>query len=706
MPRALASPKRNIDLTLAAKNLLAAEASPYLRQHSANPVHWRPWSQAALAEAVGLDRPILLSIGYAACHWCHVMAHESFENPEIAAVMNRLFVNIKVDREERPDIDQIFMAALHATGEQGGWPMTMFLTPQGRPFWGGTYFPPVSRYGRPGFVEVLNSVHDAWTSRRDRLVESAATLTAHVEARLAPINTAAELSRDPLKALAGQISAMIDPKWGGLTGAPKFPNATFLNALWINSLLDGEPSQRQQVVHSLKMMLAGGIYDHVGGGLCRYSTDAEWIVPHFEKMLYDNAQLLRHACLAFAETADPVFAARTEQTIDWLAREMVVAGGGFAASLDADSDGEEGKFYTWTHAEIDKLLGAAAADLFAVYDLAAPSAWDGDPILHRLRHTDHSGDESESRLRSTLETLRRARENRVHPARDDKVLVDWNGLAIRAIAEAGRQFGSPGWIGLARAAFHFVVESSAEDGRLPHSILGETRLFPGLSSDYAALINAAVALFEATGENAYLRHAVGWAACLERWHGDGEGGHYLTASDAADLPMRVRGDTDDPIPSATAQIVEALVRLASASGDAALHIKAARAAELALGRATEQPYGQAGIFYAAALAHEPMKLVIIEDRRAGPLAAVAASYPDPRRVDIVYAKGDGAAEAALPEGMRVDDAPAAWLCRGMTCLPPIRDAEDLAGALAPDAELRCSSNRRNRHSSSSASACR
>ncbi|MDP3896691.1 MAG: thioredoxin domain-containing protein [Mesorhizobium sp.] len=664
------------------KNLLAGETSPYLRQHGNNPVHWRPWSPAALAEAATTDRPILLSVGYAACHWCHVMAHESFENPAIAAVMNRLFVNIKVDREERPDIDQIYMAALNATGEQGGWPTTMFLTPEGKPFWGGTYFPPQGRNGRPGFVDVLNSVHQAWLSRRDKLAESAEILTSHVQSRLAAVAGSGELSADPLRLLAEHISKLIDPKRGGLTGAPKFPNAPFLNALWINGLASPDAFQRQQLVHSVKMMCSGGIFDHVGGGLCRYSTDAEWIVPHFEKMLYDNAQLVRHLCLAFAETGDEVFATRMKQTIEWLAREMVVEGGGFASSLDADSDGEEGKFYTWTRGEADSVLGAQAARFFSVYDLAAPHGWEGDPILHRLGHPDHSGDESESALAASLERLRVARDTRIRPGRDDKVLVDWNGLAIRALAEAGRQFANPGWVDLAKGAYRFVIESSDDAGRLPHSILVERRLFPGLSSDYAAMISAAVALFEATGDRAYLDQGRNWSRLLDAWHGDGDGGHFLTSSDAADLPMRIRGDSDDPVPSATAQIVEALVRLSSATGDMQLHLSATRAAELALGRAAGQQYGQAGIFCAAAIAYAPLKLVIVEEE--GALAAVAAAYLDPRRVDLVFdLAGSGDAASALPEGMRESEAPAAWLCTGQTCLPPIRDAAELARALRP-----------------------
>ena len=305
------------------RNLLADETSPYLRQHAANPVHWRAWHPGSLAEAAELQKPILLSVGYAACHWCHVMAHESFEDPEVAEVMNRLFVNIKVDREERPDIDQIYMAALTALGEQGGWPLTIFLTPETKPFWGGTYFPKEPRYGRPGFVQVLEAVAAAWRSDDDRIAQSADALTTHVSSRLAVASPPQDVDANDLADFANAISSMMDVRNGGLRGAPKFPNAPFLQTLWLNWLVNGEGRDRDHVIRTLENMLAGGIYDHVGGGMARYSTDADWTVPHFEKMLYDNAQLIRLCNWAYAETGQELFRIRIEETIDWLQREMV-----------------------------------------------------------------------------------------------------------------------------------------------------------------------------------------------------------------------------------------------------------------------------------------------------------------------------------------------------------------------------------------------
>jgi len=660
-------------------NRLGDQTSPYLRQHADNPVHWQPWSADALAEAKTLDRPILLSIGYAACHWCHVMAHESFEDPETAALMNDLYVNIKVDREERPDIDQIYMAALNATGEQGGWPLTMFLTPDARPFWGGTYFPPKPAHGRPSFRDVLRAVHNAWTSQRPQLLNSAEVLSSHVAQRLAPKAAASDISRTPLTSLAAQISKLIDPNLGGLRGAPKFPNAPFMDALWIDSLFSGDPAHRDQVIDSLRKMLAGGVYDHVGGGLCRYSTDAHWLIPHFEKMLYDNAQLVRHCCLAFAVTGDPIFAEAVERTLAWIDRELAVTGGGFASSLDADSEGEEGKFYTWVETDVAEVLGEDAGLFFHDYALAKPQAWEGDPVIIR-RPDSRSGTESTSRI-ELLERLRAVRDMRPRPTRDDKVLTDWNGLAIRAFAEAGRLMDRPDWIARADLAFRSISESADQAGRLPHSALGEHRLFPALSSDYAAMINAAVALMEATGDQSYLEKASLWAELLETWYGDGGGSYFLTASDAADSPLRIRGDVDDPVPSATAQIIEALTRLSSATGNVDLAIRARTAAELALGRAENQIYGQAGIYTAAAMAMEPLKLVLAEPQGDNSLSEEARKRPDPRRVDVFVRYSDDSMSGKLPDGFDISRAPAAWLCTGSVCLAPIRDVARLAAAL-------------------------
>lgn len=659
-------------------NRLGSETSPYLRQHAENPVHWWPWSSAALAEAKETGKPILLSVGYAACHWCHVMAHESFEDAQTADVMNDLYVCIKVDREERPDIDQIYMAALNATGEQGGWPLTMFLTPDAKPFWGGTYFPPRPAHRRPSFVEVLRAVNDAWQTKQPQLMNSANVLNEHVSSRLAPDTASAQLSATPLESLAKQVSSMIDPDLGGLKGAPKFPNVPFMDALWINSLNTEKPEGRQQVIESLRKMLAGGIYDHVGGGLCRYSTDAHWLIPHFEKMLYDNAQLVRQCCHAYAQTGDDIFSEAIERTLAWIDRELTTDMSGFASSLDADSEGEEGKFYTWTAEDVEKTLGAGSPRFFEFYALAKPREWEGDPVVIE-RPNARSGHESIEN-RATLEALRLAREERPRPARDDKMLTDWNGLAIRAYAEAGRLFDRPEWIDRAVQAYRCISESMI-DRRLPHSALGKSRLFPGLSSDYASMINAAISLFEATGDRKFVDQAIKWSDALDQWHADGEGSHFLTASDASDTPIRIRGDSDDPVPSATAQIIEALTRLSSATGDFDIYERARKAAEAAMGRAEKQIYGQAGIYTFSAIADQPMKLIIAEQIGSSELSEAAKANPDPRRVDITIRYESGKGPGNIPAGFNPADAPAAWLCQGNVCLAPISNADELKRAL-------------------------
>jgi uncharacterized protein YyaL (SSP411 family) len=659
------------------QNLLAREASPYLRQHADNPVHWRGWSSAALDEAKAQDKPILLSVGYAACHWCHVMAHESFENQDVAAVMNRLFVNIKVDREERPDIDQIYMAALSAMGEQGGWPLTMFLTPDGRPFWGGTYFPREPRYGRPGFVQVLEAVDKAWRDRRQDLDRSGQDLINHVGASLSASQVKAALTPKTLASLAGGIAGMVDRTLGGLRGAPKFPNAPFMTTLWLSWLRDGNADHRDAVLVSLERMLAGGIYDHIGGGLARYSTDADWLVPHFEKMLYDNAQLVRLANWAYAETGNDLFRVRIEETVTWLLREMRSDSGAFTSSLDADSDGEEGLFYTWTRQEIESALGEEADFFLTRLSLADPHGWEGKPILCQTPGQQEASITDRGRLAPLKARLLAVRETRIRPGRDDKVLTDWNGLAIAAIAEAGRSLGRPDWIEAAEQAFH-VIGDTAREGRLPHSSLGERGLFPALSSDYAAMINAAIALRQATGNGAYTVKALHFLEELGRWHGDeATTGYYLTASDSTDVPIRVRGDVDEAMPSATAQIVEAIARLANLTGDVAMHDKAWRIAEHAMGRVAAQPYGQAGAVNACALLQEPFKLIVVESAQDSGLVAAANRIPDPRRVDIVLPIG-AKDPPELPGGaLPPTDRAAAYLCRGQVCLPAITDADEL-----------------------------
>src|SRR5919106_1171562 len=446
------------------RNRLAEATSPYLLQHSDNPVHWQPWDETALAEARARDKPILLSIGYAACHWCHVMAHESFENPAIAALMNEHFVGIKVDREERPDLDQLYQHALALLGQHGGWPLTMFLTPAGEPFWGGTYFPPESRYGRPGFPEVLETVARIWREDRARVVDNTTALKDALS-RLATPARPETLSPAVVAETARRLSQAFDTVHGGFAGAPKFPQAPILHLLWRQALANDGGAIRQAVLHTLVNICQGGIYDPLGGGFARYSVDALWLVPHFEKMLSDNAQLLALLADLSADTRNSLFAARVAETVGWLEREMLVENA-FASSLDADSEGEEGKFYVWDAAEIDRLLGPDAAAFRLAYGVTESGNWEGKTVLNRLHQPGLATPEEEARLRASADRLLEARRQRVSPGRDDKVLADWNGLMIAALAKASAVFDQPHWLERAERAFEFILRHVARDDRL------------------------------------------------------------------------------------------------------------------------------------------------------------------------------------------------------------------------------------------------
>jgi uncharacterized protein len=662
-------------------NLLGRESSPYLRQHAANPVHWRPWGKHALEEARETGKPILLSVGYAACHWCHVMAHECFEDPEVAALMNELYVNVKVDREERPDIDQIYMAALGAMSQQGGWPLTMFLTPDGEAFWGGTYFPKHSKYGRPGFPDVLRSISSAWHQDRTRVEQNVRLVTQHVSGRLNAHADSTPISKDLFDRFAADVYSMIDLSKGGLSGAPKFPNAPFMDTLWLSWLRNGEIAHRDAFLTSLKTMLQGGIYDHLGGGLSRYSVDDNWLVPHFEKMLYDNAQFIRHATSAYAQTQDELFRVRIEETVGWLKREMLIDGR-FASSLDADSEGEEGRFYIW---EATQIPDEPEFQTFRqVYDVREEGNWEGKTILNLLNSLDSLDAEAERQLAGARQKLFAIREGRVRPGRDDKALTDWNGLMIRALAEAARAFNRPDWLELGAAAYRSISESMVS-GRLPHSVLGESRLFPGLSSDYAAMINAAMSLYQATQKNSYIEDARRWLTMLEKWHQTEDGNYALSASDSADVIIRVRGDQDEAIPSATGQIIEAMTRLATVTGDEELRQTAEDIAENALGRVIQQRYGQAGVFNSASFLLEPLKLVIVAPERNYSLMKLADHTPDPRRTDIWVEFRKGEKMELVPgAGAVTINKPAAYLCRGFVCLAPVETTEELQALLRPN----------------------
>ena len=455
-------------------NRLAQATSPYLLQHKHNPVDWWTWGPEALQEAKRTNKPILLSVGYAACHWCHVMAHESFEDEATARVMNELFVNIKVDREERPDIDQIYMSALHLLGEQGGWPLTMFLTSKAEPVWGGTYFPKESRFGRPAFVDVLREVARLFREEPSRIEQNRSALLSRLAEKARPAGKVTTGLKE-LDAAAMQVGNMFDRVNGGLRGAPKFPQPAILEMLWRAGLRTNDARFFETVEHTLARMSEGGIYDHLGGGFSRYSVDERWLVPHFEKMLYDNAQLLELLSLAWQHSKNPLFAQRARETVAWLSREMTGGEGAFFASLDADSEGEEGKFYVWSHDEVIKFLGETDGEYFARhYDVTSGGNFEGHGILNRLAGFDRTT-EDETRLTRLRAKLLAVRETRIRPGLDDKVLADWNGLMIAALVNSALIIDEPDWLTMAAARVRFRCTIN-DKGRSPRPLLARGKV--------------------------------------------------------------------------------------------------------------------------------------------------------------------------------------------------------------------------------------
>jgi uncharacterized protein len=670
---------------LPAANLLGQATSPYLLQHAGNPVHWRAWGPAALAEARARDRPILISIGYAACHWCHVMAHESFENEETAALMNRLFVNVKVDREERPDIDHIYMSALQSLGEQGGWPLTMFLSPEGAPMFGGTYWPPAPRWGRPSFTQILQAVDKAWREKREALIAQGATLFDHLAA-MAQTRSGGDLTPDDLTRVAGQLMRQLDPINGGVGGAPKFPNAPIFRFFWSEHFRRNNPEARQAVRRLLDALCEGGVYDHIGGGFARYSTDAEWHVPHFEKMLYDNAQILELLALAHAETATALYAARAHETFAWLRREMLVAGAAFAASQDADQDGEEGLFFVWTADEIDAALGSESAAFKTAYDVRPDGNWEGRNVLRR--RSVHGDDAAEAALTVSRARLFALREARPKPGRDDKVLADWNGLMIAALARAAAAFRAPEYLDAARAAYAFVDKTLRDqNGRLVHAWRDGRTGAAGMLDDYASMARAALALFEATGERAYLDEAIGLTRAAQELFGDPDGSFFMTARDVSDVPgVRPRHPHDGATPSGVGLIAEVLVRLFHLTGDEFWRDSAEKLIRAFTG--TPDMLAQSPLLLSAADCLERGIVTVVAGQQDDPAAMAlvrqALALPDP--ATCLLRTRDGADWPTGSPGYgktAVGAAPAAYVCKGRTCSLPVTTARELLVLTAP-----------------------
>ncbi|MEO5335427.1 MAG: thioredoxin domain-containing protein [Magnetospirillum sp. WYHS-4] len=652
------------------RNLLAHETSPYLLQHRDNPVAWHPWCPEAFEIARREDKPVLLSVGYAACHWCHVMAHESFEDAQVAELMNRLFVNVKLDREERPDLDSLYQTALALMGEAGGWPLTMFLTPEADPFWGGTYFPPTPRYGRPAFPDVLRSVAHAFRVRRPDVLRSSQVMRDAL-GQLGQPARGPELTRDLVDEAATAALRLVDPIHGGTEGAPKFPQPSLFRFLWQTARRRGNRLFRDAVAVTLDRMAQGGIYDHLGGGFARYATDDIWLVPHFEKMLYDNAQLLDLMAEVWKETRSPLYATRCAEIVDWALRDMTVVDGeafAFAGALDADSEGREGKYYVWTEAEIDAALGADSPVFKASYDVSVRGNWEGTTILNRSRDRSFGIPPVEAHLAEARRRLLEIRDRRVPPLRDDKVLADWNGLMIAALANAGGIFDRPAWIEMACQVFSFVCSRLVAGGRLHHSWCAGRPGPVAMLDDQAQMIRAALALHQATGETVYLEQARAWAAEADRLFADPEGGYFLAAADVTDVIARTKPMADTACPSGGAVMAEVLLRLHHLTGEAC-YLERARPLFTLFGDATAaQMLNQPTLLAAFDLLDDPLRIVV-----AGPVDDPAAQ-----------ALWRTAVECAPPAAvlMRGAGAPGAGVCTGQVCEPSITDPALLRHRLA------------------------
>jgi uncharacterized protein YyaL (SSP411 family) len=667
-------------VTSAPTNRLARESSPYLLQHAHNPVDWYPWGEEAFDRARADDRPVFLSVGYAACHWCHVMERESFEDEGTARLLNERFVSIKVDREERPDVDGIYMDAVQAMTGSGGWPMSVFLTPEGKPFYAGTYFPDEPRHGMPSFRQVLEGISDAWSTRRDEVEVQSGRVVEAIR-RAGSSDAAAEplTDRIPAAAMVGLRHAF-DVRWGGFGGAPKFPQPMTLEFV-LRQAVRGVPDALEMVVLTLDRMADGGMYDQVGGGFARYSTDGAWLVPHFEKMLYDNAQLALLYARAWLVTANDRFRRIATETLEYLLREMRDPSGGFWSSQDADSEGVEGKFATWTWDELVELIGPDAAEAFG----ARPEGnWEGTNVL-RAPHG--PGDRDEARA-----TLLRARDRRVRPATDDKVLTGWNALAIRAFAEAGRIFDEPRYLDAAIEAASFVwANLRRPDGRLLRSWRAGVGRVPAFADDHALLVAALLTLYETTAEVTWFEAARALGDRLIELFADADrGGFFQTGSDAETLVVRSKDVYDNAVPSGNSAAAESLLRLSRFTGESSYEDAAGSALRLVADAMASAPIGFGHALSALDLYLGPSHEVAIvgpphaEDTRALVDAAVRERWR-PNVVLAVASPTDTTSRASVPllrDRPQVDRKPTAYVCERFVCMAPVTSPWELASSLA------------------------
>ena len=681
-------------------NRLAKEASPYLQQHAHNPVDWYPWGQEALSRAKAEDRPILLSIGYSACHWCHVMERESFEDERIAALMNQSFVNVKVDREERPDLDQIYQLVVQLLGRSGGWPLTVFLTPEQKPFFAGTYFPPEDRHGLPGFPRILAAVAEAYRERRSDVdLQAREVADAITQVSRPPSDKPGAIDRGALAKAADRLSTRFDDEHGGFGSRPKFPSTMSLDVLLHHGALNGDERALGRFRRALDGMRDGGVYDQLGGGFHRYSTDERWLVPHFEKMLYDNALLLRLYVDGFRQLGEARFADTAREIVGWLFREMKDAQGGFYSTQDADSEGEEGKFFVWTPDQVREAAGADAELVMRRFGVTDEGNFEdtGASVLYLARSIEQlavafstAPSEIEKRLERARASMLAYRERRPKPFRDDKILASWNGLVIGALADASRALAEPSWLAAAERAFGFLWDVLADQRG------GEVRMLrhckdgvakgPGFLDDQAFVGCAALDLYEATGDEKYVEAARALADGIRAHFADAEGRLFLVADDGESLIARAQDVYDHAVPSATSMALQLLLRLGAMVGGVY-----AAFAEAELGRlapsALENPFGLSQIVLLVdRVARGSTDVVLAGERMAESelLAATFSRYVPHRTIAFVGSGGRSAAPV-LAEGKVPPASPAAlaWVCHGRTCSLPLSETSALLRELSP-----------------------
>ncbi len=687
-------------------NRLAHETSPYLRQHAHNPVDWYPWGEEALEKARSEDKPVMLSIGYSACHWCHVMAHESFEHDETAEIMNRHFVNVKVDREERPDLDEIYMNAVTAMTGSGGWPMTVFLTPGLKPFYGGTYFPPDDRYGRPGFPRILEAVAQFYRERRSDAEEQGEKLKSRL-VELAGFTSSNETLETGLldKAFTG-IAASYDATNGGFGTQPKFPPSMTLSFLLREHRRSGRQSALDMTVHSLSKMGNGGIYDHLGGGFHRYSVDAKWLIPHFEKMLYDNALLLRTYTEAFQATGEPLFRKVVSETSAYVIREMQQPGGGFYATQDADSEGEEGRFFVWTPEEIKAVLGDEKGRLFArYYGVEEGGNFEhGTSVLHvdvdlepLAAHLRVAPEELRTIVSEGRRTLFDHREKRVHPGRDEKIMTDWNGLMAGSLARASRVFGEPAWLDAAADSMRFVLDALHEDGRLMHTFKDGRARFNGYLDDYAFTVSALLDLYEATFDPAWFVQAEALMdTTVERFWDPEAGGFFFTSDDHETLIVRSKNPYDNAIPSGNAVSVQNLLRLAAYTGRNEYRDRAGQTLSLFTDYMGAAPGGFGQLLCGLSwYLDKPVEIALVGAREDASTRAMLDLIDGtflPNKVVALHdpsgddgRAGDGHTGKLIPllaNRPQIDGATTAYVCEQFVCQQPVTTVDGLAELLS------------------------